>query len=165
MQTGGARLRTLSARIPFRRTKREYLILTDLRVRPSAVALSMLRDALAPGGRVGRLRRLRGGVSRGMHAVELFGSDGRPRWIVIRRYGDYWLDNDPAVCVREWRVLQLLQRENLPTALPLWLDARGEAFGRPTLTTTLLNGRRQLGLPGGPGHGPRSATGMRSPVC
>jgi hypothetical protein len=63
---------------------------TELRVPPSAVALAMLRDALAPGGWVGRLRRLRGGISCGMHAVELFGSDGNPRWIVIRRYGDYW---------------------------------------------------------------------------
>jgi len=117
---------------------------TDLRVPPSAVALAMLRDALAPGGRVGRLRRLRGGVSCGMHAVELFGSDGAPRWIVIRRYGDYWLDNDPAVCVREWRLLHLLERESLPAARPVWLDATGEAFGRPTLATTLLNGRPQL---------------------
>ena len=117
---------------------------TDLRVPPSAVALAMLRDALAPGGRVGRLRRLRGGVSCGMHAVELFGSDGAPRWIVIRRYGDYWLENDPAVCVREWRLLHLLERESLPAARPVWLDAMGEAFGRPTLATTLLNGRPQL---------------------
>src|ERR1700730_10004424 len=116
---------------------------TDVRARPGRVPLEWLRDALAPGGRVGRVRRLRGGVSSGMHAVELFDTDGERRWVVLRRYSNYWVENDPAVCLREWRLLQLLERHGLPAARPLWLDSAG-VFDRPALVTTLLSGRPLL---------------------
>jgi aminoglycoside phosphotransferase (APT) family kinase protein len=120
---------------------------TDLGSNPEPEALAAVRDALAPGGRVGRVRRLRGGVSSGMHAVELFGADGARRWVVLRRFGDYRLENDPTVCQQEWRVLQLLERHAVPAARPLWLDAAGTVCGRPALVTTLLPGRPQLAPP------------------
>src|SRR3712207_1788623 len=46
---------------------------SDLRRAPSHAALAVLCAAIQPGGRVGTVRRLRGGIASGMHAVDLVG--------------------------------------------------------------------------------------------
>jgi len=118
--------------------------MTDPTDVPAGAALADLCDALTPGGRVGRVRRLRGGVSCGLYAVELRGPDGAPRWVALRRYSDERLADDPDACPREWRLLHVLARHGFPAARPLWLDAAGSVSGRPALATSLLPGRPQL---------------------
>src|SRR5438093_12000311 len=105
----------------------------DLRRAPSRKALAALRDALLPDGRVGRARRLPGGLDNGMHAVDLIGPDGSRRRLVVRRYPDERLRRRPGLPEREHRILALLAELGLPAPRPVWLDRDGATFGRPAL--------------------------------
>lgn len=104
----------------------------------------MVCTAVQPGGRVGTVRRLRGGIASGMHAVKLVGPGDRQRWVVVRRYGQWRVEHDPRVGEREWAALTALARAGAPTATPIWLDGAGTVFGCPTLVTSRLPGRGLL---------------------
>ena len=90
------------------------------------------------------MRKLGGGISSGMHAVDVIEPSGERRRLVIRRYGEHWQRNDPAVAIREWQTLTVLGRVDVPAPRPVWLDADGEIFGCPTIVTTRLPGRGTL---------------------
>ena len=107
-------------------------------------ALATLGAAVLPGGRVGRVRRLGGGLASTTHAVDLIAPSAEPLRLVLRRYGGWRLANDPDAGVREWRVLTLLRQAGVPVPEPVWLDASGEVFGGPALVTTRLPGRGLL---------------------
>jgi hypothetical protein len=112
----------------------------DLRRAPSAGALARLCAEILPGGRVGRVTRLRGGISSGMHAVDLIGPDCERTQVVVRRYGAGSLREDPRVPEREWAVLDALARRGSPTPRPIWRDEAGAIFGCPTIVTSRLPG-------------------------
>ena len=110
---------------------------------PSA-ALERVQQSVAPGGRVVRVRPMRGGVSSSVHLVHLEGADGRRQAVVVRRYGEYWLKVDPTACAREYRVLELLSQRAFPSPRPLLLEAEGGPFGAPTVVMSRLPGRPLL---------------------
>jgi aminoglycoside phosphotransferase (APT) family kinase protein len=116
----------------------------ELRRAPSPSSLAVLCAAIQPGGQVGAVRRLRGGIASGMHAVVLVGADGERRRVVVRRYGAWRLGRDPRVAEREWSTLAALARAGVPVPRPLWLDKGGVVFGCPTLVTSRLPGRGML---------------------
>ena len=116
----------------------------ELRRAPTLDALTALCAAIRPGGRVGAVRRLRGGVSSGMHAVELRGPGEDRQVVVVRRYGAWRVRHDPRVAEREWSTLVALARAGVPAPRPLWLDTDGAVFGCPTLVTSYLPGRGLL---------------------
>jgi aminoglycoside phosphotransferase (APT) family kinase protein len=116
----------------------------ELRRAPSREALARLCATIQPGGRVGAVRRLRGGISSGMHAVDLIGPGGEHRWVVVRRYGAWRLEHDPQVAEQEWATLTALGRVGAPTPSPIWLDPSGELFGCPTIVTSRVPGRGLL---------------------
>jgi aminoglycoside phosphotransferase (APT) family kinase protein len=107
----------------------------------SAAALERVRDAVAPNGRVVRVRPLRGGVSSVVHVVRLETASGKRQAVVVRRYGEYWKQADPAACKREFRLLEALAKTSFPAPRPLLLDAEGGPFGAPTVVMTRLPGR------------------------
>lgn len=111
---------------------------------PSREALAALATAVRPGSQTGKIRRLRGGVSSGMHMVELRGSDADPLWVVVRRYGAWRLQNYPHAAEQEWAALSALARIEAPTPRPLWLEASGDLFGCPTIVTSRVAGRGLL---------------------
>ena len=108
---------------------------------PTREALQTLLEALAPGGRVVRVRPLRGGVSSAVHVVRLETADGARRDVVVRRLNEYWQRTDPGHAAREFRLLEHLASTHLPVASPLWLDPDGSVFGEPTIVMTRLPGR------------------------
>ncbi|MDP8924924.1 MAG: phosphotransferase [Chloroflexota bacterium] len=116
----------------------------ELRRAPAPRALAALCVAIQPGGRVGTVRRLRGGISSGMHAVELIAPSGERRHLVVRRYGASALREDPRIAEREWSALGALSRAGLPAPRPIWLDRDGAVFGCPTMVTSRLPGRGLL---------------------
>jgi aminoglycoside phosphotransferase (APT) family kinase protein len=111
---------------------------------PAPSALDALRDALVPGGDVVRVRPLRGGISCSVHVVRLADACGVRRNVVVRRYGDDWQAEDPAVCTREFKLLAVLSLRGLPVPRPLLLDQEGSTFGAPTIVMTRVGGRALL---------------------
>lgn len=90
------------------------------------------------------VRRLRGGISSGMHAINLVQQSGSQRQLIVRRYSDYQLRRDPDLCAREWQTLTILRQAGLPTPEPVWRDTSGTVFGMPALVMTRLPGRGLL---------------------
>jgi aminoglycoside phosphotransferase (APT) family kinase protein len=116
----------------------------ELRRAPAREALALICRAIQPGGRVGTVRRLRGGIASGMHAVDLVGPSGEHLWVVVRRYGAWRLKHDPGVAEQEWATLTALARVGAPTPRPIWLDTSGTVFGCPTIVTSRVPGRGLL---------------------
>ena len=116
----------------------------ELRRAPSRAALARLCADIQPGGEVRTVRRLRGGVSSGMHAVQLAGPGETRRRVVVRRYGEWRITHYPRTPEQEWATLAALARAGAPTPLPLWLDRDGQVFGCPTLVTSCVPGRGLL---------------------
>jgi aminoglycoside phosphotransferase (APT) family kinase protein len=110
-----------------------------------------VRDAIAAGGQVTRVRPLRGGISASVHLVHLTDAAGQRRAVVVRRYGDHYLPSKPSPSEREFKVLEVLARAAFPAPRPLLVDAEGGPFGTPTVVMTRLPGR--------PSMAPRDLTG------
>jgi aminoglycoside phosphotransferase (APT) family kinase protein len=107
--------------------------------------LERVRDALAPGGQVTRVRPLRGGISaKSVHVVHLQDAQGHRQAVVVRRYGEHYEGNGPIACRREYRLLDILARSSFPVPRPLLLDVEGGPFGAPTVVMTRLPGRPLL---------------------
>ena len=116
----------------------------ELRRAPAREALAVVCAAVLPGGSVGAVRRLRGGIASGMHAVDLVGTGGERRRVVVRRFGRWRVEHDPRVGEREWAALTALERVGAPTPRPRWLDAGGTVFGCPAIVTSQVPGRGML---------------------
>jgi aminoglycoside phosphotransferase (APT) family kinase protein len=98
-------------------------------------------ERLFPGARLRAVRRLTGGVSADVHALELEGTDGRCRTVVIRQHGAHeWKPGHGQLAATEHGLLQILHRAGLPVAEPLLLDTTGQLFARPYLITTFVDG-------------------------
>jgi aminoglycoside phosphotransferase (APT) family kinase protein len=110
----------------------------------SAAALDVVRDRLAAGGRVVRVRPLRGGISSSVHVVHLRSSSGASEAVVVRRYGAYAQEHEPAAAEREFRVLTQLAEAGLPVPKPLFIDSDNGPFGAPTVVMSRLPGRPLL---------------------
>ena len=110
----------------------------------SAAALARVCDAIAPGGRVVRVRPLRGGISSSVHLVQVETDDGARHGVVVRRYGEYSQRIDPPACAREFKLLTALADTSFPAPRPLLLDAEGGPFGAPTVVMSRLPGRPLL---------------------
>jgi aminoglycoside phosphotransferase (APT) family kinase protein len=115
-----------------------------LRRAPPRQQLAVIAEAVRPGSVVSTVTRLRGGVSSGMHAVQLRGPSDQHTWVVVRRYGRWRVKHDPQVAEREWATLAALARVAAPSPRPLWLDAEGVVCGCPTIVTTRVPGRGLL---------------------
>jgi aminoglycoside phosphotransferase (APT) family kinase protein len=111
---------------------------------PDRAALTAMASEIQPDGRVRTVRRLRGGISSGMHAVELVRPNDERRWVVVRRFGAWRLQNYPQAAEQEWAALTALARIEAPTPRPLWLDPSGAVFGCPTIVTSRVPGRGLL---------------------
>ncbi|HZU75561.1 MAG TPA: phosphotransferase [Dehalococcoidia bacterium] len=110
---------------------------------PSPAALAAIRDAIAPGGRVGRMRALSGGIDASMHALDLLDTTGQRTQVVVRRYGGAMLRHAPEL-ERGYRTLTLLARHGYPAPRPLLFDPVGDLLGAPGYVMTRLPGRSSL---------------------
>ena len=95
-----------------------------------------LAEALAPGARVTRMRRLVGGGSADAYDVTLDRDPGR---VVVKvfRDGD---DTAPS----EWRRLEFAQRVTLPVPEPIAADLASTWFGRPAIVMSRSTGRPDI---------------------
>jgi len=106
--------------------------------------LTRICETILPGSRAARVRRLRGGISSGMHAFDLLEPSGARRALVLRRYGDWAVTHDSGVAERAWRTLGALERIGMLAPRPVWFDGGGEVFGTPAYVMTRVPGRGEL---------------------
>src|SRR5262249_18809643 len=95
-----------------------------------------LADAVAPGARVTRLRRLPGAGMTDAYDVTF---DRTPRHVVVKLYRD-----GDGTAPLEWSCLEFAQRVALSVPEPIVADLESVWFGRPTLVMSRLPGRADL---------------------
>lgn len=95
-----------------------------------------LAEAVAPGARVTRLRRLPGAGVTDAYDVTL---DRSPSRVVVKLYRD---GDDTAPL--EWDRLKFAQRVSVPVPEPITADLQSVWFGRPAIVMSRLRGRPDL---------------------
>ena len=115
-----------------------------LKRRPTPEAMQHLLDEIAPGGRITAITRLRGGISCGMHGVNITERTGAKLRVVVRRYNDYWAKKEPQIAHREFRTLKALEKAGIPAPRPIWVDPDGATFGAAAIVQTWLPSRANL---------------------
>jgi aminoglycoside phosphotransferase (APT) family kinase protein len=110
--------------------------------RPPRTGLQRLVQTLAPGGRLVRMRRLRGGLSSRMHVLTIEDAEQRRFQVVLRRIGSERQD-----ATYEFEVLKLLDRLGIAGARPLLLDAEGAYFGSPALVVSYIAAKPVFSAP------------------
>ena len=93
-----------------------------------------MAEAVAPGARVTRLRRLPGGAG-GTDAYDVR-LDRAPRRVVAKLYR-----NGDGTAQSEWRRLEFAQRVTAPVPEPIAADLESVWFGRPAVVMSWLAGR------------------------
>lgn len=102
---------------------------------------------MGPGATVVRSRRLHGGITSLVHAVDVLDGAGRRHRLVLRRYPPGGIVEDAAATIgAEVRSLQVLQASGV-AAVPrlVAVDRSGARCGVPAVLSTRLAGRPALG--------------------
>ncbi len=123
------------------------MTLTDLQpdvAAPSEGALRWVARSIAPGATVRTVRRLTGGISSAMYAVSVVDTKGRHRRCVLRRWVSDHAGDGAERVRREARILEGLERTDIPTPRLLGIDADGDECREPALLMTYLDGRVDL---------------------
>ena len=107
-----------------------------------------MADAVGPGARVTRFRRLPGGTATAIHAVNVQGARGAPHRMVLKRFirAD-WLEREPDILHKEARALHLVAAAELPTPELVAADFDAERCDVPALLMRRLPGRVVLEPP------------------
>ncbi|HZG67225.1 MAG TPA: hypothetical protein VEZ12_10805, partial [Herpetosiphonaceae bacterium] len=89
---------------------------------------ALVAQRIDPRNRLLRTWDLKGGVSAQVTALEIERPDGQNQKVIVRRYGDVDLQQNPHIAADEWRLLRLLQSAGLPTPAPYYFDESGKIF-------------------------------------
>ena len=112
-----------------------------LRRRPPPEALRWVTDAVGAGERISSIRRLRGGTSTAMHAINVADARGHRHRLVLRRFvRSDWLAIEPDLPQREASVLRLLEGSDIPAPWLVAVDADSTACDVPAVLMTRLPG-------------------------
>ena len=113
--------------------------MADERTKPGALA--RLVEELAPGGRLVRARRLRGGLGARMQVLDIERADGTRLKVSLRRFVRDHRFSTPDHVAHEYKILQLVEEAGIAAPRPLLLDAEGRLFDVPAMVLTYLPGR------------------------
>jgi aminoglycoside phosphotransferase (APT) family kinase protein len=100
----------------------------------------LLAKRIHPDSKLLRRWKLKGGVSAQVTAIEIERPDGLTQKLVVRRHGPVDLKRNPRIAEDEYRLLQILQAEDLPVPAPCYVDALGEIFPTPCLVVEYIEG-------------------------
>ena len=113
-----------------------------LESRPPAETLRWVTEAVGARSKVTSIRKLLGGASSAMHAVNIDDARGHRHRLVLRRFiRSDWLAREPDLAEREASVLQLLQGSDVPAPELVAVDSTGKVCDVPALLMTRLPGR------------------------
>ena len=107
-------------------------------------AFSRLLQRFAPGRRLLRSWRLRGGVSAEVTALEYETETGEQHRAVARRHGPADLASDPQIAQHEFRLLRFVTAAGIPAPTPLWVDDSCDLFETPILVVSFVEGEIDL---------------------
>lgn len=111
-------------------------------------ALRWVARAVGPGSAVRVLRRLKGGWTTPLHAVDVRDRRGNVHRLVLRRFLDQeWLTLEPDLVRHEARALEVAERADVPTPRVIAFDETGAEAGAPAVLMTRLRGRVRLPVP------------------
>src|SRR3954471_8114865 len=111
-------------------------------------ARDWVEGAVGGSARLVRNRKLAGGTSSDIRAVDIEGGDGERRHLVLRRHTNLdWLEREPDLAAREARVLELLEKAAVPTPELVAVDPDGWACGEPAVLMTRLPGTHRWDPP------------------
>jgi aminoglycoside phosphotransferase (APT) family kinase protein len=105
--------------------------------------MDRLIEAVSPGARVIRVRKLRGGLGAQMHVVSFAAADGARNRVVVRRTRPYREEASQHAKLH-YDQFALPSRMGIPAPRPLLLDAEGQYLGVPALVLSYLPGRPLL---------------------
>jgi aminoglycoside phosphotransferase (APT) family kinase protein len=107
---------------------------------PSEGTVRELLGTIAPGSTVVAIGSLPGNFSNYTHLVEAQAANGSVFRIVIRRYAVFGNYDRGEKARREFKTLELLQRNGIPAPPPLYLDETGAVLGIPGIVTGYVPG-------------------------
>lgn len=112
---------------------------------PTARARRWVEAVVGHGSRVVRVRRLGGGSSSAVHAVDVASPRGAMLRLVLRRHLNFsWLQEEPELAEKEARNLQLLERHGIASPRLVAVDADGAECDVPAVLMTRMPGRLEL---------------------
>lgn len=103
-------------------------------------AYAQLAEAAAPGSNLVHVRPLEGGASARIAVMEVAGSDGGLRKLVVRRHGDADRAANPTIARDEFRLLELLWGLGFAVARPVFVDEDARYFSIPCMVVAYLDG-------------------------
>jgi aminoglycoside phosphotransferase (APT) family kinase protein len=110
---------------------------------------AVLAARLVPGGRVGAVRRLTGGVSADVQALDVVAADGQGRSLVVRRHRAVAGKSPPAGAARiEFELLRWIHRAGLPVPEPLLVDDSGSLVAEPFVVMSFVAGTTEISASG-----------------
>lgn len=112
---------------------------------PTPRAIRWVEGALGRGSIVVRVRRLSGGSSSAVHAIDVRRRDGLVSQLVLRRHLHLgWLADEPDLAEKEARNLQLLEREGIAAPRLVAVDPDGRECDVPAVLMTYMRGHLEL---------------------
>jgi aminoglycoside phosphotransferase (APT) family kinase protein len=130
---------------------------------PSEDTVFALLGKIAPGSVVLAIASLPGSYSNYTHMVKARSADGSVLRVVIRRYAEFGHYDRGEKARREFKTLELLQRNGIPVPQPLYLDEQGAMLGTPGIVTGYVPGA-QIALPSDPLRWARSTGTMLAKI-
>ena len=104
-------------------------------------ALTHIVGEIIPGSRIIDSRRLTGGVSADVFALDTEDADGVHCWLVLRQHGGHdWKMQEAGVVALEHKLLSLLQDSAIPVPKSLYIDSQGRQLGKPSVIMSFIEG-------------------------
>lgn len=126
---------------------------------PSEETICALLGEIVPGSVVLAIGSLPASFSNHTHLVEAQSANGSVFRIVIRRYAVFGTYDRGAKARREFKTLEILQKNGIPVPRPLYLDEEGTMLGTPGIVTGYVSGE-QVASPSDPMSWTRSLAMM-----
>ena len=97
-----------------------------------------------PQSKLLRTRKLEGGVSAQVTALEIEQSDGQMKKMIVRQHGEVDRQHNPQISADEFKLLRLLHSAGLITPNPYYLDQSGEIFSTPYIVIEYIDGKTEF---------------------
>lgn len=112
---------------------------------PTERARRWVENATGPGSKVIRVRRMRGGTSSAVHAVDVRTAGGSMLRLVLRRHLLFhWLQEEPDLAEKEAHNLQLLEHAGIAAPRLVAVDPDGAECDVPAVLMTRMPGHLEL---------------------